>query len=186
MPDSPQGSLERFRSYLHLLARMQLDGRWRSKLDASDVVQQTLLEAHRCQEQFAGDGSGLAAWLRKSLANNLRDALRALRREKRDAAREQPLEAAVERSSAVMASWLAAQQSSPSGRAARNEDLLRLSAALAELPEAQREAVILHHLQSWPLSEVARELDRTEAAVAGLLHRGLKKLRVALQAEEAS
>jgi RNA polymerase sigma-70 factor (ECF subfamily) len=59
----------------------------------------------------------------------------------------------------------------------RNEDLLRLADALTQLPEAQREAIVLHHLQSCLLSETARSLGRSDTAVAGLLHRGLKKLR---------
>ena len=142
-----QRGIERYRSYLLLLARMQLEARPRSKIDPSDIVQQTMLEAHAKQGQFAGDGAGLAAWLRKSLANNLKDALRALRRDSRDIARERSLEAAVEHSSAQLAGWLAAGHSSPSQRAVRNEDLLRLAAALQQLPEPQREAVVLHHLQ---------------------------------------
>jgi RNA polymerase sigma-70 factor (ECF subfamily) len=176
--------IEQYRSYLLLLARMQLDARVQTKVDASDIVQQTMLEAHARQHQFQGDGAGLAGWLRRALANNLKDALRAQRREKRDIARERSLEAAVEHSSAQLAGWLAAGHSSPSHRAARNEDLLRMATALEQLPEPQREAVVLHHLQSWPLAEVARHLGRTEAAVAGLLHRGLKKLRELMQAKE--
>ncbi len=169
--------LERYRSYLLLLARMQLDARPQRRLDPSDIVQQTLLEAHAQRPAFAGDERGLGAWLRRALVNNLRDALRALRRGKRDVAREQSLEAAVDESSARLANWLAADHTSPSGKAARNEDLLRLADALDELPEPQREAIVLHHLQGWTLADVAQRLERTDAAVAGLLHRGLKRLR---------
>src|SRR5205814_6868901 len=113
------------------------------------------------------------AWLRRALVNNPRDALRALRRGKRDVARERSLDAYADESSARLASWLAADHSSPSCRAVRNEDLLQLADALASLPQPQREAIVLHHLQRWTLMEVAVELDRSEAAVAGLLHRGL-------------
>jgi RNA polymerase sigma-70 factor (ECF subfamily) len=170
-------SLEGFRSYLLLLARMQLDPGPRNRIDPSDIVQQTLLEAHAKADQFHGDDSALAAWLRRALVNNLRDAHRALRREKRDVRREQSLEQAVEESSARLEGVLAAPQSSPSQRAVRNEDLLRLADALVQLPEPQREAIVLHHLHGCSLAETARRLERTDAAVAGLLHRGLKKLR---------
>jgi RNA polymerase sigma-70 factor, ECF subfamily len=176
--DTPRKcSLDEFRSYLLLLARMQLDPGPRSRIDPSDIVQQTLLEAHAKAGQFHGDDSALAAWLRKALVNNLRDAWRALRQAKRDIRREQALPEAVEQSSARLEGMLAAPQSSPSQQAVRNEDLLRLADALTRLPEAQREAIVLHHLQGCSLAETARALERTDAAVAGLLHRGLKKLR---------
>jgi RNA polymerase sigma-70 factor (ECF subfamily) len=170
-------SLEAYRSYLLLLARMQLDPGPRNRIDASDIVQQTLLEAHAKADQFHGDDSALAAWLRQALVNNLRDAWRALHKAKRDIRREQALPEAVEQSSARLEGMLAAPQSSPSQRAVRNEDLLRLADALAQLPEMQREAIVLHHLHGCSLTETARTLGRTDAAVAGLLHRGLKKLR---------
>jgi RNA polymerase sigma-70 factor (ECF subfamily) len=176
--DSPlEAPLERYRSYLLLLARMQLDPRWQAKVDASDIVQQTLLEAHAKEDQWNREGLDLTAWLRQALAHNLVDAVRALRRAKRDVRRERSLADAVEQSSARLAQWLAADQSSPSRVAVRNEDLLRLAEALTQLPEAQREAVILHHLHGATLSEVAQQLQRTEPAVAGLLHRGLRRLR---------
>lgn len=175
--DEPIRAVEQYRSYLLLLARIQLDARPQSKVDASDIVQQTLLEAHVQQRQFTGDETGFAAWLRKALANNIRDALRKLRRQGRDVARERSLDAAIDRSAARLAGCLAADHSSPSRRAVRNEDLLRLSNALLLLPDAQREAVVLHHLQGWTLGEVAARLERTDGAVAGLLHRGLRRLR---------
>jgi RNA polymerase sigma-70 factor (ECF subfamily) len=174
---APKPALERFRSYLLLLTRMQLDARPRSKIDPSDIVQQTLLEAHARLAQFQGDDSALAAWLRQALVNNLRDALRALHREKRDIRREEALADQVARSSAGLEGILVAAQSSPSQQAVRNEDLLRLANGLAQLPEPQRQAIVLHHLQGFSLAETAEHLKRTDAAVAGLLHRGLKALR---------
>ena len=72
---------------------------------------------------------------------------------------------------------MAADQSSPSGRAERHEELLRLAAALTALPDDQRRAVEMHHLEGRPLAEVAAELGRSKGAVAQLLFRGLKKLR---------
>lgn len=180
-PDTPPNRpLSDFRSYLLLLARLQLDGGPRNKIDASDIVQQTLLEAHAKADQFHGDDAALAAWLRQALVNNVRDAWRALRKGKRDVRREQSLEEAVERSSARLQGVLAAPAApggSPSHQAMRNEDLLRLADALTRLPEAQREAIVLHHLQECSLAMTAQRMGRTDAAVAGLLHRGLKRLR---------
>ncbi len=180
----PNRPLEEFRSYLMLLVRMHLDASPRNRIDASDIVQQTLLEAHAKAVQFQGDDSALAAWLGQALVNNLRDAWRALRKGKRDVRREQALADEVEQSSARLHGILAAPHSSPSQRAVRNEDLLRLADALAKLPEAQREAIVLHHLQSSSLADTARRMGRTDAAVAGLLHRGLKGLRDIMQTGE--
>src|ERR1700694_3486323 len=113
-PD-PDEALERFRHYLLLLARHQLGRQAAGKPEASDVVQQTLLEAHRKREQFRGTTDAeRAAWLRQMLAFNLADALRHLGRDKRDAARERSLEQKLEQSSIRLGSWLAAVQASPS------------------------------------------------------------------------
>ena len=170
--------LERCRAYLHLLARVQLGPRLRGKLDPSDVVQQTLLEAYQKRAQFRGSTEGeWLAWLRRALAHNLADALRAFGQEKRDVARERSLEAAVEVSSQQLGAWLAADQSSPSEQAQRHERAARLAEALAELPPDNREALVLHYFEDRSLADIATHLGRTPAAVAGLLKRGLKGLR---------
>jgi RNA polymerase sigma-70 factor (ECF subfamily) len=178
-------ALEQFRDYLCLLAGAQLDRRLRGKLDPSDVVQQTLLEAHEAQAEFRGAGPAQqAAWLRQILARNLANSVRDFGRAKRDVARERSLEATLDESAARLDAWLAAEQSSPSAQAVHTEQALRLAQALATLPEPQREAVVLRHYQGWPLADISRHLDRTPAAVAGLLHRGLKQLRQLLQEEQ--
>lgn len=179
-------ALEQFRDYLALLARMQLGPQLCARLDPSDLVQQTLLDAYRQWNQFRGrTDAELAAWLRRMLSCNLADALRALGRAKRDIFRERSLDAALDESCSRLQGWLQAVQTSPSQRAVRNEELLRLAAALAELPQAQRDAVELHHLHGCSLSQVVAHLDRTEAAVAGLLRRGLRRLRELLQEPES-
>jgi RNA polymerase sigma-70 factor (ECF subfamily) len=173
--------LERYRSYLILLARMRMDRRLQGKLDASDVVQQTLLEAHQGMGQFRGSAEQRAAWLRQILARNLANAVRDLGRAKRDVNREWSLQAALDESAVRMEAWLAAEQSSPSQQAERHERAVQVAAALAQLPEKQREAVVLRHWQGCSLVEIAERLNCTTAAVTGLLHRGLKGLRAILQ-----
>jgi RNA polymerase sigma-70 factor, ECF subfamily len=103
--------------------------------------------------------------------------MRRLRADRRDVGREQTIEAALEASAASVASWLAADQSSPSHRADRDEQVLRLSIAVAELPDGQRQAVELHCFQTKLLAEIAIAMGKTTAAVAGLLKRGLRQLR---------
>jgi RNA polymerase sigma-70 factor, ECF subfamily len=179
--------LERFRSYLVLLARLKLDRKLRGKLDASDVVQQTLLEAHQTLESFRGDDlAAQTAWLRQILARNLANAVRDLTRAKRDVHKERSLQADLDNSASQLEGWLAAEQSSPSQKLERQERILQLAEALAQLPELQRDAVVLRHFQGLPLAEIAEQLDCTTAAVTGLLHRGLKNLRNSLAEREDS
>lgn len=164
---------------------MGMGARVRGKVDASDVVQQTLMQAHRAMGEFRGrTGAEMGAWLRQILARNLAHAARDLGRGKRDVRRERSLEAELEESSARLGAWLAAEQSSPSERAERNEELLRLAEALEGLPEGQREAVELHYLQGRSVAEIAEEIGRSTSAVAGLLHRGLRQLRVGMREAE--
>ena len=180
-PDVGAARLERFRAYLRLLARLQFDPRLRAKVDPSDLVQQTLVQAFRALDQFGGETDAeLAAWLRRILARNLAHALRDLGRAKRDVAREQSLEQALAASSAR----LAAGGPSPSEQAAFNDQALRLADALARLPEAQREALVLEHWQGWSLEDIGRRLDRSRAAVAGLIKRGVARLRELLGGDD--
>lgn len=180
MPANPDAGpvLEPFRQYLRVLAAVHLDARLRGKLDPSDVVQQTMLRACVGFDQLRDRQPGVvAAWLRKVLARTLSDAVRDLERAKRDVGRERSIERAVDESASGLEAWLAADQSSPSERADKNEQLLRLADALCGLPDDTREAVVLKHCRGWTLAEIADHLGRTPAAVASLLHRGLKQLR---------
>lgn len=174
-------NLDHFRSYLLLLARIRLDRKIQGKLDPSDIVQQTMLEAHAAIESFRGENAAAqAAWLRQILARNLANAVRDLAREKRDVKRERSIHADLDASASHLEGWLAADQSSPSQQAQRHERALLLADALANLPEQQREAIVLRHFHGSSLAEIADELKTTTAAVTGLLHRGLKNLRKAL------
>jgi RNA polymerase sigma-70 factor (ECF subfamily) len=172
---SPPRAVEDYRDYLHLLARLQLDPRLAGKIDPSDVVQQTLVKAHQNRAQFRGQTAAeQVGWLRRILSNTLIDAARKFGRE---LDLEQPLEQRLHDSSARLEGWLAADQSSPSEAAHRQEQLLRVARALGELPDDQRTAIELHHLRDQPVADIARALGRTEASIAGLLRRGLKRMR---------
>jgi RNA polymerase sigma-70 factor (ECF subfamily) len=177
--------LEHLRPYLRLLARLQLGARLRSKLDPSDVVQQTLLQACESLEQFRGHTEGeLIAWVRTILAHQLTRSVREFGRDKRDVARERSLEATLEQSSACLAAWLADDQPTPGTQAEQNEQAVRLAAAMEQLPDAQREALVLHYWQGETTARIAEHLGRRPAAVAGLLQRGLRDLRKQLRDKE--
>jgi RNA polymerase sigma-70 factor (ECF subfamily) len=169
--------LGRYRSFLRLQAIGMVSG-FHSRLEHSDIVQQTLLDAHQNLDQFRGsNGAEMSKWLSQILANNIADAARALTRKKRDVRREQSLQRTKEDSRNGTLQWLAADQSTPSLCVTRHEQLQRLNEAIGQLPFPQQQAIVFHHLQGRSLNETARMIGRSPAAVAGLLFRGLKSLR---------
>lgn len=176
------GRLDRFREYLRLLAQLEINPGLQAKLGPSDLVQQTLLEAFQKRGQFLGTTDAeLAGWLRRILAHNLADALRAFHRDKRNLAREHSLEDSLQKSSGRLENWLADDTPTPSAYLQEQERAVLLANALAQLPESQRQALVLQYWHGWKLADIGRQLDRTPEAVAGLLKRGLKKLRQLLQ-----
>jgi RNA polymerase sigma-70 factor (ECF subfamily) len=185
MPDTPrtsEWSLEAYRDYLRLLARLQLPPPLRRKVDPSDVVQETLLRAHQSRGQFRGSTEAeLTAWLRRILSNHLAEALRKLGAARRSSSSERSLDRALEQSSVCLEAWLASEHSSPSERASRHEDLLHLAEALEQLPPTQRTAVELKHLQSWSVEAIGQQMGLSKAAVGGLLRRGMKALREVME-----
>jgi RNA polymerase sigma-70 factor, ECF subfamily len=180
--DASEVRLERFRTYLRMLAGLHMDPRLRGKLDPSDLVQDALLKAHQALHQFHGSSDReRMAWLRQILANTLANAVRDFTRAKRDVALERSLEAALQESSSRLELWLAASGDSPGQRAERDEQVLRVSRELAALPEPQRQALLLKYCQGWSMADIGRHLDRTPAAVASLVRRGLERLRERLR-----
>jgi RNA polymerase sigma-70 factor (ECF subfamily) len=165
---------EDYREYLRVLARLRLKSWLHDKIDPSDVVQQALLKAHQHRDQFRGQSEAQwRAYLRSILANTVADAIR-------DLPEEKVIQNALDQSSARLEKWLAAEQPSPSQKVQREEQLLQLSDALSRLSEDERTALELRYLQEPPcsLADIAKHLNRPSAkAVAGLLSRGLEKLR---------
>lgn len=166
--------LERFRGYLRVLALRQLDMRVQRRMDASDLVQQTFLSAHRNFSHFAGSTEeSLVAWLRKIHARNVQDVLRDhLGAEKRSVNREEyegesPHAELLQQTSTIR----------PSQRVLLNEEAARLAEFLEQLPDAQREVIRLRYLEGLALNEIAEQMDRSREAIAGLLKRGLRRLR---------
>jgi RNA polymerase sigma-70 factor, ECF subfamily len=172
--------LERFLPLLRLQARqLHLDRRLQRRFDPSELVQETVLRAHKNLDQFHGQTEAeLMKWLQTILANTLRDKIRKETALKCDVRRERPLEdAAITESSIWWNKFIDDHQPSPSQEAERHERALRLTTAIDRLPEDQRDVVILHYLMEKPVAEIAGLLDRSEKAVAGLIYRGLRRLR---------
>src|SRR6516162_3805862 len=158
----------KYRHYLQVLAQAQLGRHLRTKCDASDLVQQTLLEAHRDFATFQGrHESELLAWLRRILAHNLFNEARRYAAQQRDAAREVSLEqmqAGVDQSSLALGRCLAADTPSPSSDAVQRESAVRLADALARLPEDYRQVLMLRVFEELPAEEVAQRMGRSAGA----------------------
>jgi RNA polymerase sigma-70 factor (ECF subfamily) len=181
--------LEKFRGYLAAIARLQVAARpWlAAKFDASDLVQQTLLKAHASHDQFRGESPAeMAGWLRQILNRTLANELRAFGQAKRDAGMERSLEADLDASSCRLDAWLAADQSSPSSPVHREERASALVQAVDALAPDQREVVLLKHCHGMALADIAAQTGKTIPAVAGLLRRGLERLRQLLDGWEQS
>lgn len=169
-PSPPERQLDAYWNYLHFLARTWL-GQWgERRIAPEDVVQVTMEKALEHGDQYRGGPveAKRVAWLRTILQRTLSNLVGKLDE--------------VEQSSCRLESWLAADHTSPSMRAAREELLRRMADTLARLPQDQRIALELRYLRvpRWSLADIAAHLGRTEKAAAGLLCRGLDALRDAL------
>jgi RNA polymerase sigma-70 factor (ECF subfamily) len=179
MPQTPAWQPERFRSLLRLKVRhLQRDPRFRRRFDSSDLVQETLLRAHQNLEQFRGQTEAeLVKWLEVILGHVVLGQIREATAGKRDVRLEQSLQALLAESSVKLAAFLTADQPSPSGQVERRELLVRVAEALDQLPEDQRDVILLRYVSDTPLAQIAEQLGRTPKSVAGLLRRGLQRLR---------
>jgi RNA polymerase sigma-70 factor, ECF subfamily len=180
----------RYHQYLWLLAQAQLGRLVRAKCDASDIVQMTMLEAHRDFQQFAGhEEAELLAWMRRILAHNLFNEHRRYTAKRREAAREVSLDhicAGVDHSSVTLGCGLADQTPRPSQLARKREMAVAVANVLAQLPEDYRTVLILRILEGASAEEVAERMGRTAGAVRMLQLRALGAMRKLMAEEPAS
>jgi RNA polymerase sigma-70 factor, ECF subfamily len=178
-----EDDLERRRPILISLAEALLSPAFRGHIDPSDLVQQTLMEAHCNIEKLSKlDEAPLLTWLHSALKHNVLDAVRHLRTAKKNVARNVRI-GDLQNSFVRLEQLLVAHDTSPSQVLQRNEDISRMLAALQTLPFKQRMAIILKHLRGHTLEEVSEMLEVSESAVAGLLHRGRQQLLLCMKEE---
>jgi RNA polymerase sigma-70 factor (ECF subfamily) len=123
-----------FGDYLRILARQAVPRSLRVKLDESDVVQESLLQAFRQKHEFRGQTQAeFLAWLRRILERQLCDVHRKFHRAKRDVARERAISSALELSSCQLEQFADTRQATASDKAMRTENVLRVSARLQQL-----------------------------------------------------
>ena len=186
-PAAPELLVNRYRPWLQLLARLQVESRFQGKFDASDIVQQTLLEACRDLPKFRGQTEAeLLGWLRQILAHVLGHEMRLYHgTQQRDVDREVSLEESIAQSSQRLANMLAASGSSPSQKAARHEEEVLLADVLARLPADYREVIILRNLEGLSHEEVAKRMNRSVGATRMLWARALARIRKLLDLTSA-
>src|SRR6516165_4863205 len=171
--------LDLYRNYLRLLAQVEIGRRLQGKLDASDLVQETFLEAHRHFAGFRGsDEPQLVQWLRQILAAKVANLVRHYFGTKgRNLRLERELAVELDNSSRQLGHDLAASLTSPSEHAVQREQAVLLANALQQLPADYRDVIILRHLEGLTFPEVARRMGRTQDSVDKLWLRALARLR---------
>ena len=170
------------RSYVAVIARVQLHRRLLAKVDPSDLVQQSLLEAHRGFDDFRGQTpQDWLGWLKHVVQHNAMDADKHYRgAARRDLSREQSMTPAD--GSTSHAPWSPVDPSpSPSQFVLKSEAELRLAAAMEQLSDDYRQVILLRNLERLPFDEVAQQMDRSRGACQMLWARAVEQLRTILQ-----
>ena len=174
--------LEACRAYLLLIAQRELDPDLRAKGGASDLVQETFLEAQRDFRQFRGDSEAeLLGWLRQMLLNNLAGFTRRYRETaKRRVACEVALEAAHPPGAGP-----AAGADAPGEQAIAREQREEVRRALGRLPEHYRQVLLLRYEEELPFEEIGRRLGRSANAARKLWARALEQMQTEMESPHA-
>jgi RNA polymerase sigma-70 factor (ECF subfamily) len=176
-PRALSAVFEQCQGYVAVLARANLESWLKAKVDASDLVQQTMLEAYRAFGEFRGQTSGeWLAWLKTILRHNAAEYVRHYHVvQKRKAGREVPIGHDSERKDGVFEPF--DPRGTPSAIAVEREEALRLADAIAVLPPDYQDVIMLRHGQRLPFDEVARRMSRSRPAVQMLWLRAVRKLQ---------
>lgn len=174
--------LQLYRNYLTILATTQLNARMRTRVSPSDLVQETMLAAHRDFKQFRGQSErDFLKWLRQILINSLHHAVAThVKAKKRDLRREVSIDqmaAAIEGSAERMGEYLADHKPSPSAAMRERERSVALADQLSRLKPEYREVIVLRNLQAMPFDEIAQRMNRRPGTVRMLWLRAIEKFK---------
>jgi RNA polymerase sigma-70 factor, ECF subfamily len=174
--------LDTYRGYLLGIAVAKMDSRLRARCNASDIVQDTLLEAFRDFHQFRGGMEReFLAWIRQILANNLARAIQThVLTDKRDLRREVTIQPALGSHPSRLErrdQWLAESDISPSSKLQKKEELDSVLNRIAKLPAHYRDVLVLRHFEELSFEEVAQRLGKSSGAVRMIWVRALESLR---------
>lgn len=170
------------RSFAAVIARVQLHRRLETKVDPSDLVQQSLLEAHRGFNDFQGQTPlDWLAWLKQIVTRNVLDADKHYRGAAcRDLRRERPPVTADDSNGTV--NWSPVDPApTPSQHLSACERELRLAEAIEQLPDDYRQVILLRNVERLPFDQVASQMDRSRGACQMLWMRAVDQLRTLLQ-----
>jgi RNA polymerase sigma-70 factor, ECF subfamily len=171
--------LEAHRDYLRLLARMQIGRQLQGKVDASDVVQEAFLDAHRYFTGFRGTTEPqFVHWLREILAGTLGNVIRRyLGTQARDVRMERTIAQELNQSSRYLGQLLADGGASPSERVIEEEQTLRVADAVGRLNEDYQAVIIMRHMEGLTFPQIAERMGRSVDSVEKLWLRGMTRLR---------
>jgi RNA polymerase sigma-70 factor (ECF subfamily) len=171
--------LQSCRQYLLLVAGQELDADLHAKAGASDLVQETFLEAQRDFARFQGTSEAeLLAWLRQILVNNVANFTRRYRTGKREVNREVGLQANDSaQASGIAGPALPDPMRTPSSEAVEREQAAALQRALERLPEDYRQVLALRYLEGRTFEEIAPLMNRSAEAARKLFARAMQRLR---------
>jgi RNA polymerase sigma-70 factor (ECF subfamily) len=172
--------LDRHRSRLWRMVAIRLDRRVAARVDASDIVQEALIEAAgRLPDYLRDPPLPLYPWLRQIAWQHLvKCHQRHIGAQRRSVAREERADLGLtDESAAQLADYLGADDTSPSGRLIRAEDCQRMRAALDLLPPRDREVLVLRHLEQLSPSEISAVLGLSPGAVMTRHTRALERIR---------
>jgi RNA polymerase sigma-70 factor, ECF subfamily len=179
--------LERHRGRLVAMVRLRMDRRLAARCDPSDVVQETLAEAHRKLRRYAElRPMPFYAWLRSIAWERIIQLHRLhVRAQRRSVDREEPYYALAEGSGLILAEKLASAVPSAASNVMRRERLERVRDAIGSLPDNAREVIVLRHLEDMSFKEICAVLGLSEDAVYARYRRAVERLTRLLKSESS-
>ena len=186
--DAANALINRHRDALRKLIHFRLDRKIKGRVDASDVVQDVMLEASRRLKDYLADPKmPFHLWLRQLAKDRMIDLHRRHHAQRRSVDKEQPLAAPRfgDRSSLDLAAQLQDAELTPAAATIRKELEQRFLDALDQLPDNDREIVVMRHVEHLGNSEIAEILGLSPAAAGMRYWRALQKLKAILTQDDS-
>jgi RNA polymerase sigma-70 factor (ECF subfamily) len=186
-PAARQELLELYREHLRRMVAARLDRRLTTRVDPSDIVQETLADASRRMDDYLRDRPlPFLGWLRQLAGERVIDAHRRhIGSQRRSITRENPADDRPGDPSDLLAQRFLANDTSPSNRLAREERRGQVMEALASLAERDREVLVMRYLEQLDAARIAEVLGISRGAVKARLLRALIQMRGRLEAAGA-